>query len=51
MSIGRTFKESLQKAIRSLEIDSYGFEEIDISTAELKAKLKMPNADRIWYLA
>ncbi|MEK7864724.1 MAG: carbamoyl-phosphate synthase large subunit, partial [Nitrospirota bacterium] len=46
MSIGRTFKESLQKAIRSLEIDSYGFEEMDISTAELKAKLKMPNADR-----
>ena len=51
MSIGRTFKESLQKAIRSLEIDSYGFEEIDISTAELKAKLKMPNADRLWYIA
>ena len=51
MSIGRTFKESLQKAIRSLEIDSYGFEEIDISTAELKAKLKIPNADRLWYIA
>jgi len=27
MAIGRTFKESLQKAIRSLEIDRYGFEE------------------------
>ena len=26
MAIGRTFKESLQKAIRSLEIDSYGLE-------------------------
>ncbi|MCK4502730.1 MAG: carbamoyl-phosphate synthase large subunit, partial [Desulfuromonadales bacterium] len=26
MAIGRTFKESLQKALRSLEIDSYGFE-------------------------
>ncbi len=26
MAIGRTFKESLQKAIRSLELDSYGFE-------------------------
>ena len=51
MSIGRTFKESLQKAIRSLEIGSYGFEEIDISTAELKAKLKIPNADRLWYIA
>src|SRR5881628_1099347 len=27
MAIGRTFKEALQKAIRSLEIGSYGFEE------------------------
>ncbi|MFQ5666465.1 MAG: carbamoyl-phosphate synthase large subunit, partial [Candidatus Binatia bacterium] len=27
MAIGRTFKESLQKAIRSLEIDSYGFDD------------------------
>ncbi|MCX5718099.1 MAG: carbamoyl-phosphate synthase large subunit [Nitrospirae bacterium] len=51
MSIGRTFKESLQKAIRSLEIDSYGFEESDISTAELKAKLKIPNAERLWHIA
>ena len=37
--------------MRSLEIGSYGFEEIDVSTAELKAKLKMPNADRLWYIA
>ena len=51
MSIGRTFKESLQKAIRSLENDSYGFEEISTDTATLKAKLKTPNADRIWYVA
>jgi carbamoyl-phosphate synthase large subunit len=28
MAIGRTFKESLQKALRSLEIGSYGLEEI-----------------------
>ena len=27
MSIGRTFKEALQKSIRSMEIGSYGFEE------------------------
>ena len=27
MAIGRTFKESLQKAMRSLEIDSYGFDD------------------------
>ena len=53
MSIGRTFKESLQKALRSLEIGSAGFEPISspISTGEFKAKLKTPNADRIWYIA
>ncbi len=51
MSIGRTFKESLQKAMRSLEIGSHGFEELNISPAELKAKLKIPNAERLWYAA
>ena len=51
MSIGRTFKESLQKAMRSLEIGSHGFEEVNVSPAELKAKLKIPNAERLWYVA
>ncbi|KAF0145577.1 MAG: carbamoyl-phosphate synthase large subunit [Nitrospirae bacterium] len=51
MSIGRTFKESLQKAMRSLEIGSHGFEELNVSPAELKAKLKIPNAERLWYVA
>lgn len=51
MSIGRTFKESLQKALRSLEIESYGLEEIKVGTDELRAKLKNPNAERIWYIA
>ncbi|MGD0884753.1 MAG: carbamoyl-phosphate synthase large subunit [Thermodesulfovibrionales bacterium] len=51
MSIGRTFKESLQKALRSLEIGSYGFEEIRVSRDELTAKLKIPHAERIWYVA
>ena len=51
MSIGRTFKESLQKALRSLEIESYGFEEMQISPAELKPKLKIPTAERLWYIA
>jgi carbamoyl-phosphate synthase large subunit len=50
MSIGRTFNESLQKALRSLEIGSYGFEEQQVSPGELKAKLKIPNAERIWYV-
>ncbi|PIP70644.1 MAG: carbamoyl phosphate synthase large subunit [Nitrospirae bacterium CG22_combo_CG10-13_8_21_14_all_44_11] len=51
MAIGRSFKESLQKAIRSLEIGSYGFEEIDVSGAELTARLKIPNPERLWYIA
>ncbi len=50
MSIGRTFKESLHKAIRSLEIDSYGFEPADADLDETKKKLKIPGWDRIWYI-
>jgi carbamoyl-phosphate synthase large subunit len=50
MSIGRTFKESLHKAIRSLEIDSYGFEPVDADLDEIKKKLKTPGWDRIWYI-
>jgi carbamoyl-phosphate synthase large subunit len=51
MSIGRTFKESLQKAIRSLEIGSYGFEEIQADINIIKSNLKTPRAERIWYIA
>jgi carbamoyl-phosphate synthase large subunit len=51
MSIGRTFKESLQKAIRSLEMDMYGLEEIETEEQTIKAKLKTPNPERIWYIA
>ena len=51
MSIGRTFKESLHKAIRSLEIDSYGFEPKTTDIDEIKEKIRIPNASRLWYLA
>lgn len=51
MAIGRTFKESLQKAIRSLEIDSYGFEEVKANIDIIKSKLKTPNSERVWYIA
>ncbi|MEW6713911.1 MAG: carbamoyl-phosphate synthase large subunit [Nitrospirota bacterium] len=51
MSIGRTFKESLGKALRSMESDSYGFESVDVSVDELKAKLKIPKSDRLWHVA
>ena len=57
MAIGRTFKESLQKALRSLEIGSYGLEsrikELSPSAAltEIRARLTQPNSARIYYLA
>ncbi|ACD65888.1 MAG TPA: carbamoyl-phosphate synthase large subunit [Sulfurihydrogenibium sp.] len=53
MAIGRTFKESLQKALRSLELGRYGFymglENKDEQT--LKEKIIKPNPDRLWYIA
>jgi len=51
MSIGRTFKEALHKSIRSLEIDSFGFESDDVVVNELEEKLKTPGWERIWYIA
>ncbi len=51
MSIGRTFKESLQKAIRSLEIDSYGFESKTRDADLIKERLMTPYSDRLWYIA
>src|SRR5213596_1742759 len=51
MAIGRTFKESLQKAMRSLEIGSSGFEPREAATdAELRERLRVPNADRLWHV-
>ena len=51
MSIARTFKESLQKVIRSLEIDSCGFEPVEAGITEIREKIKVPSWDRIWYVA
>ena len=56
MAIGRTFQESLQKAIRGLEVGSAGFEPRmqvvdEDSRSELVDRLTNPGADRIWYLA
>jgi carbamoyl-phosphate synthase large subunit len=49
MAIGRTFKESLQKAMRSLEIGSAGFEpRPELDDALLARRLETPNADRLW---
>ncbi len=51
MAIGRTFKESLQKSLRSLEISSYGFEARGESLDEVKNLIKTPSAERLWLLA
>ncbi len=56
MAIGRTFQESLQKAMRSLEIGSHGFEPqlTDLEGAareqRLSEALRVPKADRLWYI-
>jgi carbamoyl-phosphate synthase large subunit len=57
MAIGRTFKESLHKAIRSLEIGSFGFEtrmrEIPRARAlaEVRGRLAMPSSQRLYCIA
>ncbi|MBI5695831.1 MAG: carbamoyl-phosphate synthase large subunit [Nitrospirae bacterium] len=51
MAIGRTFKESLQKSLRSLEIGSYGFEGRDEDLDTIKNAVKTPTWDRLWLLA
>lgn len=66
MAIGRCQKESLQKAMRSLEIDRYGFESLlglppagaaamdveDIRQrkSEIVEFLRTPNSKRLWYI-
>jgi carbamoyl-phosphate synthase large subunit len=59
MAIGRTFKESLQKALRGLETGRFGIgcDRADQwgtpqqpSLDEILKKLATPNAERIWYL-
>jgi len=55
MAIGRTFKESLQKAIRSLEIGQYGFADppgvvSDEYIEQLKQKLRRPNSLRLFQI-
>ena len=54
MAIGRTFKEALLKAIRSLEKDLYGFTDVDLSSlsdSELAKGLITPTEYRLWYVA
>ncbi len=53
MSIGRTFKEALQKSIRSLEIDRFGLGsdgKDEVKEELLEEKLSVPNKDRLFYI-
>jgi carbamoyl-phosphate synthase large subunit len=50
MAMGRTFQESLQKALRGLEVSVYGLDEIEATREEIAHELSSPGAQRIWYL-
>jgi len=65
MAIGRTFKEALQKALRSLELDLYGLESrvfderagwrprvtCEAAATLVREKLRVPNWERVLYIA
>ncbi|MCL1078371.1 carbamoyl-phosphate synthase large subunit [Parashewanella spongiae] len=56
MAIGRTFQESMQKALRGLEVGKNGFDPItDLSDKDALSKIRYElqdaGADRIWYIA
>src|SRR6476646_7549947 len=59
MAIGRTFKESFQKALRGLEVGRFGLgcDKKDLwgtarepSEDEIRSKLAIPNTERVWYI-
>ncbi len=64
MAMGRTFKEALHKALRSLEVDRYGLVSLrgldhgipdganrDELAAQVRTALQTPHPDRLWHLA
>lgn len=51
MSIGRTFQEALQKALRGLETGKDGLNEISTDRATIHHEISEPGPDRLWYLA
>ena len=51
MAIGRTIQESLQKALRSLEIGLSGFNERTCDKAVIQRELATPGPERILYVA
>ncbi|SNR96155.1 MULTISPECIES: carbamoyl-phosphate synthase large subunit [unclassified Azospirillum] len=58
MSIGRTFAESVQKALRSMETGLTGFNEVDLTGGsgvvdplKIRAALSRPTSERLLYIA
>jgi carbamoyl-phosphate synthase large subunit len=64
MSMGRTFKEALHKALRSLEVDRHGLVSLrgldqgipdgahkDDLIAQVRTALQTPHPDRLWHMA
>ncbi|MDR1976557.1 MAG: carbamoyl-phosphate synthase large subunit [Campylobacteraceae bacterium] len=51
MAIGRTFKESVQKALCSLETGLYGFNKIACKDEVLTSEIRRANANRLLYVA
>jgi len=51
MAIGRTFQESLQKALRGLETGADGFDEKTTDRDTIENELGDPGPERIWYVA
>src|SRR3954449_8753282 len=51
MAIGRTFQESLQKALRSLETGLSGFNLKTVDPDKIGDELAYPRAERLWYVA
>ena len=57
MAIGRSFQESLQKALRGLETGKSGLDPVleltgdDEMRSTLNRELKVPGAERLWYVA
>src|SRR5665647_2059612 len=51
MAIGRTFQESLQKALRGLETGVDGFNLKTVEMDKISDELAYPRAERLWYVA
>ena len=50
MAMGRTLQESLQKALRGLEVGADGLDPKTTDRDEIEAELMSPGPERIWYV-